>query len=133
MKLRITLLALAATLLAAHFLRTSSIIPMLISLAVPFILLIKKRWTLLTVQALTFVAAIIWLFTLNGIIQQRIQDGRSWTASAVILGVVAGYTLLTGWLLESPVVKEKYRQANINARVTGQMSGDDAGCRDNCH
>ena len=108
MKLRITLLALASILIAAHFLRISAIISVLICLTAPFLLLIKKRWSLLTVQALTVVAAGIWLLTLNGIIQQRIQEGRSWTVSAIILGVVAGYTLLTGWLLNSPVVKEKY-------------------------
>jgi hypothetical protein len=108
MKLRISLLALAAILIAAHFLRTSSFIPMLICLAAPFVLLVKKRWSLLTVQALTVVAAIVWLLTLYGIIQQRIFEGRSWTASAIILGVVAGYTLLSGWLLNSPVVKEQY-------------------------
>ncbi len=109
MKLRCTLLALSAILLAAHFLRTFTIIPMLICLAAPFLLLIKKRWTLLTIQALTFVAAIIWLLTLRDIIQQRLLEGRSWTVSAMILGVVAGYTFLTGWLLESSMVKEKYR------------------------
>ena len=108
MKLRITLLALAAILLAAHFLRTSSLIPMLICLAAPFLLLIKKHWSLLTLQALTVLAAIIWLVTLNGIIQQRLFEGRSWTASGIILGVVAGFNLLTGWLLNSPLVKEKY-------------------------
>ena len=108
MKLRITLLALAAMLIAAHFLRTFSIIPMMICLAAPFLLFIKKRWSLLTVQALTVVAAIIWLVTLHGIIQQRILEGRSWTASAIILGVVTGYTLLTGWLMNSPLVREKY-------------------------
>jgi len=108
MKLRISLLILAAILLAAHYLRTFTIIPMLICLAAPFILLIKKRWSLLIVQALTGVGALIWLITLNGIIQERLQEGRSWVASGIILGVVAGYTLLTGWLLNSPVVKEKY-------------------------
>ena len=108
MKLRIILLALSAILLAAHFLRTFTIIPMLICLAAPFILLIKKRWSLLTIQALTVVGAGIWLGTLNGIIQQRLFEGRSWTVSGIILGVVAGYTLLTGWLLNSPIVKEKY-------------------------
>ena len=108
MKLRITLLAFAAILTAAHFLRAFSIIPMLICLAAPFLLFIKKRWSLVTVQALTVIAAIIWLFTLNGIVQQRIFEGRSWTVSAIILGVVTGYTLLTGWLLNSPSVKENY-------------------------
>ena len=108
MKLRITLLALAAILMAAHFLRTFSIIPMLICLAVPFLLFIKKRWSLRTIQALTVIAAVIWIFTLDGIVQQRILEGRSWAASAIILGVVAAYTLLTGWLLNSQSVKEKY-------------------------
>jgi hypothetical protein len=108
MKLRIALLALASLILAAHFLRSSSIFFVLICLAAPFILLIKKRWSLVTVQALTFVAAVVWLVTLNGIIQARVYEGRSWTASAIILGLVAGYTLLTGWLLNNPVVKEKY-------------------------
>ncbi|MBI5353191.1 MAG: hypothetical protein HZB50_11180 [Chloroflexi bacterium] len=108
MKLRISLLALSAILVAAHFLRYGDLIFMLLSLTAPFLLLIKKRWSLITVQSMTVIAAIIWLFALNDIIQQRIYEGRSWTASAVILGVVAGYTLLTGWLLESPLVKEKY-------------------------
>jgi len=108
MKLRITLLALAAILIAAHFLRSFAIIPMLICLTAPFILLIKRRWSLITVQVLTIVAAAIWLNTLNGIVQQRVLEGRSWTASAIILGVVTGYTLLTGWLLNSPSIKEKY-------------------------
>ncbi len=108
MKLRISLLALSAILIAAHFLRTSSFIPILICLAAPFLLFIKKRWSVLVVQALTVVAAATWLLTLYGIIQERIFVGRSWTASAIILGVVAGYTLLTGWLLNSPIVKEQY-------------------------
>lgn len=108
MKLRITLLVLAAILMAAHFMRSFSIVPMVICLAAPFLLLIKKRWSLLTVQVLTVLATVIWLFTLNDIIQQRIHEGRSWTASAIILGVVTSYTLLTGWLLNSPIVKEKY-------------------------
>jgi hypothetical protein len=108
MKLRISLLALATILIAAHFLRTSSFFLMLICVAAPFLLFVKKRWSLLTVQSLTVVAALIWLLTLYGIIQERIFVGRSWTASAIILGLVAGYTLLTGWLLNSAVVKEQY-------------------------
>jgi len=108
MKLRITLLALTAILIAVHFLRSFAIIPMLICLTAPFILLIKRRWSLITVQVLTVVAAVIWLNTLNGIVQQRVLEGRSWTASAIILGFVTAYTLLAGWLLNSQSMKEKY-------------------------
>ena len=108
MKLRVSLLVLAAVLMAAHFLRTFSLLPMLISLAAPFLLLIKKRWSLSMLQGLTILAALVWLLTLWDIIQQRMFEGRSWTVSAIILGVVAAYNLLTGWLLGSPVVREKY-------------------------
>jgi hypothetical protein len=108
MKLRIFLLVLSAIVIAAHFLRSASYIPMLICLAAPFLLFVKKRWSVLVIQALTVVAAIIWLLTLYGIIQQRIFEGRSWTASAIILGIVTAYTLLTGWLLNSPIMKEQY-------------------------
>ncbi len=108
MKLRILPILLAAVLLAAHFLRSYSLLPMLISLLAPFLLLIKKRWSLVTLQLLTIPAAVIWLVTLNGIIQQRIYEHRSWTASAIILGVVALFTLLASWSLNTPQVKEHY-------------------------
>jgi hypothetical protein len=108
MKLRIVPIVLAAILLAAHFLRTYSLLPMVLCLLAPFLLLIHKRWSLLILQLLTIPAALIWLLTLYGIIQQRIFEGRSWTASAIILGVVAAFTLLAGWLLNSLDVKEDF-------------------------
>jgi hypothetical protein len=81
---------------------------MALSLLAPCLLFIKKRWSLLTLQLLTLPAAAIWLLTLNDIIQQRVFEHRSWTASAIILGVVIAFTLLAGWLLNSPRVKERY-------------------------
>jgi hypothetical protein len=82
---------------------------MILCLLAPFLLLIKKRWSLLTLQLLTIPAALIWLFILSVIIQERIFEQRSWTASAIILGVVALFTLWAGWLLNSPAVQERYR------------------------
>ena len=108
MKLRFLPIILAAILLAAHFLRSFSILPMVLCLLAPFLLLIKRRWSLLTVQLLTIPAAWIWLITLYGIIQQRNFEQRSWTASAIILGMVAAFTLYAGWLLSAPQVKENY-------------------------
>ena len=108
MKLRYIPIILAAILLAAHFLRSFSMIPMALCLLAPFLLLIRKRWSLLTLQFATIPAALIWLITLYGIIQQRIFEQRSWTASAIILGVVAAFTLFAGWLLSSQTVKEHY-------------------------
>ena len=108
MKLRTLPMILSAVLLAAHFLRSYSLLPMTICLLAPFLLLIKRRWSLVTLQLLTIPAAIIWLSTLSSIIQQRIYEQRSWTASAIILGVIALFTLFAGWLLNSSQVKERY-------------------------
>lgn len=108
MKLRILPIIIAAVLMAAHFLRSFSLVPMAVCLLAPLLLLIKKRWSLVTLQVLTIPAALIWLMTLYGIIQERIFEGRSWTSSAIILGLVALFTLFAGWLLNSPKVKERY-------------------------
>lgn len=81
---------------------------MALCLLAPFLLLIHKRWSLLALQLATVPAALLWLATLYGIIQQRILEGRAWTASAIILGAVAVFTLFAGWLLNSPKVKDRY-------------------------
>jgi hypothetical protein len=108
MKLRLILVILAAVLLAAHFLRSYSLLPMAICLLAPFLLLIRKRWSLVTLQLASIPAALIWLLTLYGIIQQRIFEGRSWTASAIIIGVVAAFTLFAGWLLNLSKLKDEF-------------------------
>lgn len=109
MKLRSIPIILSAVLLAAHFLRSDSLLLVILCLLAPFLLLIRKRWSLLTLQLLTIPAAVIWLVTLSGIIQHRIFEQRSWTASAIILGGVALFTLYAGWLLNSPQVKDRFR------------------------
>jgi hypothetical protein len=108
MKLRYLPIILAAVFLAAHFLRSYSLVPLMLCLVAPFLLLIKKRWSLVTLQLLTVPAALIWLITLYAIIQERIFEQRSWTASAIILGVVTLFTPWAGWLLNSARLKEHY-------------------------
>jgi hypothetical protein len=108
MKFRLIPLILSAVLLAAHFLRSFDLIPMLFCLAAPFLLLIKKRWVLRILQALTVVSALIWLYALYGIVQERIFEGRSWVASAIILGIVAALSLFSGWFLNSPKIRDNY-------------------------
>ena len=107
MKFRILPLILSVLLIAAHFFRSYNLLPMIFCLAAPFLLLIKRRWSLIVVQSLTLVSAFIWLTALYGIIQERMMMGRSWLASAIILGLVAIFTLYSGWLLDAPQIKDK--------------------------
>ena len=108
MKLRLTPLILSAVLIAAHFLRTYSLLPVALSMVAPLLLLVRRRWSLYVLQGLTVLAALIWLLALWGIIQQRLLEGRSWLASGLILGAVALFTLFSGWLLSSPKLRDNY-------------------------
>ncbi len=102
-------LALSALLMAAHFLRAGALLPLLISLAAPFLLLTRRRWSLRLVQALSLLGALIWLDTLRQIIRWRQALGQPWTTSALILGLVAAFTLLAAALLERPAARRHFR------------------------
>lgn len=87
---------LSALLLAAHFLRAGQLPGLLLALLLPPLLLTRKDWSRRLYQVYALLAALIWLGTLGEIISRRIALGQSWTASAIILGVVTLFTLLFG-------------------------------------
>ena len=99
---------LSALLAGAHFLRSNSLLPMLLCLAAPLLLLNRRRWSLVVLQVFSVVVALLWLLILWGIIQERIFEGRSWLASGIILGLVALFTLFSGWLLSTLQIKNRY-------------------------
>ena len=71
MVVRITLVCLSALLLAAHFLRWGNLVLVAISLALPFLLLVRRRWALRTVQAALFAGAAVWLTATYRFVQLR--------------------------------------------------------------
>lgn len=105
---RLIPMALASILMAAHFLRGGSLELALVSILVPFLLLIRKSWSLIAVQLSAYAAAGIWLLTTMDVIRDRMLAGKPWTLSAIILGSVTLFTVIAGMLLNSPRVKEKY-------------------------
>ncbi len=105
---RLIPLVLAALLIAAHFLRGGSLELALVCILVPFLLLIRNRWSLILVQVSAYSAAAIWLYTTMNVIRDRMMFARPWTMSAIILGSVTLFTVFAGMLLNSPRVKEKY-------------------------
>ncbi len=100
---------LSALLLAAHFLREGNVPGIALALLTPLVLLTRKRWSRRVYQIYALLAALIWLGTLGEIISWRIWLGQSWTASAIILGAVAFFTLLSGALLETPAARRRFR------------------------
>ena len=81
------------------------------TLLMPLLLFFKRRWSLIVLQCFSVVAALTWCYTLYWIIQERIYSGRSWFASAFILGLVALFALFSGWLLNT-------HQKKINSQIS---------------
>lgn len=109
MALRIVLFIIAAALSAAHFFRAGSYAMVALSLATPLLFFFKKPWSLVLLQLAAYGATVNWLVVALLLAQMRQQVGRPWTAAAIILGSVALLTLLSGLLLNSRALRERYK------------------------
>ena len=106
--LRIIPLIVSALLLAAHFLRQGNIWLVGLCLLILALLWIKKRWSLIVLQLFAYLGGLIWINTASTIIQQRLYLGEPWVRVAIILGVVASFSVLAGLLLNTAAVKERF-------------------------
>ena len=125
MILRITLIVLAALLLAAHFLRAGNIALVVICLMAPLLLLIRQRWSLIVLQLLAYLGSAIWLSTLFRLVSERIILGRTWGGVVAILGTVTLVTILAGLLLNSPVIKARYTPNRHDPQPTATLGQSD--------
>ncbi len=107
---RVVLIILSYILLSAHFLRDGEIALTLFYLFIPFLLFIKKRWSIIVVQIFTYGGVLVWFYTLYVLINVRMSLGIPWVRMAIILVAVIILTLISGLLLNSQVVKEKYKK-----------------------
>lgn len=108
MALRIVILTFAYLLLGAHFLRIGNPVLLIFCVLSPFLLFIRKRYILIILQIFLYIGAGIWVYTAFTIIRKRMEMGSPIGRVAIILGVVALFTVFSGILLNSPVVKDKY-------------------------
>jgi hypothetical protein len=81
---------------------------MLVSVLLPLLLLIKKRWSLILVQLSAYAAAVVWVYTTIHLVQERMISARPWSGAVIILSTVALFSVFAGLLLNSRKVKEKY-------------------------
>jgi hypothetical protein len=102
------LLILSFVILGAHFLRSGNWLVMVICVLAPLLLIVRKRWSLLVVQLFAYVGAGIWINTALVLSRKRIIAGAPWGRLVLIMGLVALFTALSGYLLNAPGVKEKY-------------------------
>jgi hypothetical protein len=119
MSVRISLFAIAAVLLGAHFLRAGSFLLVALCLATPLLFLHKKRWSLIVLQLAAYGAAAGWLWAALRIVEFRQQAGRPWAVAAAILVAVALFTLVAGLLLNSRGMRERYPSSLPSLEVPG--------------
>jgi hypothetical protein len=105
---RVIPLILASLMLSAHFFRHWNYLLMIVSLLAPCLLFIKRRWSLIALRVFTILGGGVWIVAIVDIAKIRITMGEPWGKMAVILGVVALFTIFAGLLLNSSKVKEKY-------------------------
>jgi hypothetical protein len=105
---RITLYIIVTLLIAAHFLRVGNVIAVALCLATPLLFLVRQRWSLLLLQWLAYVAAVVWLAAAWQIVATRWSFGEPWLRAAAILVAVAAINVLAGGLLRSRTLQARY-------------------------
>jgi hypothetical protein len=96
-------------LMAAHFSRADNTALVIVSLAFPLILLVRRPWVARVTQVALLVAGLEWIRTLVVIAARRQAAGEPWVRMAVILGVVAAFTVGSAMVFRSRGLKERYR------------------------
>jgi hypothetical protein len=99
--------------LAAHFFRGGHVVLAVVSCAVPSLLLLRRAWATRIVQVLLVAGALEWVRTTLQIRAVRIDQGREWTRMAVILGSVAGFTLLSSLVYCLPPLRRHYCRRSV--------------------
>lgn len=100
---------LSSLLIAAHFLRTDSMLLVLGCFAVPLLLVFPERWAARAVQAFLICSALVWVREVSSLVQQRMADGQAWMRLATILSVVAIVTAASAFVFLSPALKDRYK------------------------
>jgi hypothetical protein len=106
--LRLGPVILSLLLLGAHFYRAGLVLLTGFSVAVLFLLFLRKSWVPRFFQYLLIVASVEWLRTLYSFAAMRIAFDQPWTRLAIILGAVALFTALSGLVFNSKSLRSRY-------------------------
>lgn len=104
----IIMVCLSYLILAAHFLRPGNIFMAMVSLGIPFLILIHRRLILRIIQGGLVFASLIWILSLSAYIQAYYAMGKDMTRMSLILTTVILFNILTIIVTNARSVKEKY-------------------------
>jgi hypothetical protein len=80
----------------------------------PLLLFLRKTWVPPLFQALLVLGALEWLRTLYAFAAMRIAFEQPWGRLALILGAVALFTALSGWVFRSRGLKSWFGRNGSN-------------------
>ena len=106
--LRLLPVILSFLLLGAHFYRAGLVPLTILSVAILFLLALRKSWVPRLFQILLLIGAIEWLRTLYFFAAMRIAWGEPWTRLAIILGTVALLTAVSALVFKSRKLRAFY-------------------------
>jgi len=95
-------------LLAAHFIRSGQTILAMGSILILLVLMIRKAWVPRVIQLALLFGAVEWLRTIISIAQIRMEFGILWTRMALILGAVALFTGLSGFVFRNKALQKRF-------------------------
>jgi hypothetical protein len=81
---------------------------MIVCVAAPLILLVRKPWVLTVGPCLLTVAGAIWTYILIDLVQVRMALGTPWLRLAVILSSVAILTFASAFIFRTRRFKKRY-------------------------
>jgi hypothetical protein len=108
MILRIVVYCFMIIVLSAHFSRANNDILALLVLLVPFLLFIKQKWVLTTLEVVAYLSALTWLYGAYRYIQIRIATGDDWGRLLLIMGAVSLFSAWSGYFMRSEKIKKVY-------------------------
>lgn len=96
-------------LVAAHFFRAGQTPGVAAALALPFLLLVPRRWIAWLLQVALLLAAAEWVMTLVWMVRERQALGEPAVRLVVILGAVAVFTAASAAVFFTPAMRSRYR------------------------
>jgi NAD-dependent dihydropyrimidine dehydrogenase PreA subunit len=113
---------LSCVLLAAHFSRVQNNWFALACLAFPFILLSKKEWVMRIFQVFLLFGGAIWIERTTFLVRMRQRIGDSWVRLAVILGVVALFTILSAAVFNNKKIRAIFKKGHPGSTLPAVIS-----------
>lgn len=122
--LRLLPAILSLLILAAHFLRRDSLLFVGLVFLCLALLFVRQRWAVRLIQIVLTVGFFEWLFTLTGLLVDRLDAGEPWLRMTLILGGVALLTLVSALLFQAKALRRVYRMDGIGRGKADEESSD---------